>query len=275
MKKSAPVSEYRTILYGNKVLVFTDHRNLTFNRLSSQRTLHWRLIAEEFNITLIFRPGASNLAADAVSRLPLQDAEEPTAITELEKKFYDTYFTLPIQSIITSHFPLQFNIIQQHQQKDSSLKQLTTSSPNQYKIRSLGDFQLLHYRKHVSDDWKIFLPSHSLHPPLTTITRILHHPGATRLHQSISKHFYCYSMRSAINSFIKTCDICQRFKGPFPRLGHLSVNQIDLVGPWTFQIPPKWSVSVLVLTWFLPPSIPSPASATLSPRKQNLITCSQ
>jgi len=60
---------------------------------------------------------------DAVSRLLLQDAEEPTAITELEKKFYDSYFTMPIQSIITSHFPLQFNIIQLHQQKDSSTGQ--------------------------------------------------------------------------------------------------------------------------------------------------------
>jgi len=29
--------EYRTILYGNKIFVFTDHRNITFNRLSSQR----------------------------------------------------------------------------------------------------------------------------------------------------------------------------------------------------------------------------------------------
>jgi len=71
-------------------------------------------------------------------------------------------------------------------------------------------------------------------------------------------HFYFTSMRSAINRFIKTCDICQRVKGPFPRLGHLPVKQaevnpwnevqIDLLGPWTFQIPPKWSVSVLVLT---------------------------
>jgi len=64
-------------------------------------------------------------------------------------------------------------------------------------------------------------------------------------------------MRSAINSFIKSCDICQRVKGPFPRLGNLPVKkpeinpwdevQIDLIGPWTFQNPPKWSVSVLVL----------------------------
>jgi len=162
--------EYCTILYGNKVLVFTDHRNLTFYRLSSQRALRWHLLAGQFNITLIFRPGASNLAADAVSRLPLQDAEEPTAITELEKKFYDSYFTLPIQSIINSHFPLQFNIIQQHQQKNSSLKQLTISSPNQYKFVHSAVFNFCTIVNMYRMIGKFSLRSHSLHPPLTTIT---------------------------------------------------------------------------------------------------------
>jgi len=124
--------EYRTILYGNRVLVFIDHRNLTFNCLSSQRALRWRLLAEEFNITLIFRLGASNLAADAISRLPMQNAEDPTAIKTLETKFYDSYVNLPIQSIISLNFPLQFHTIQQHQQKDSSLQQLQTSSPSHF-----------------------------------------------------------------------------------------------------------------------------------------------
>ena len=65
-------------------------------------------------------------------------------------------------------------------------------------------------------------------------------------------------MRKLINNFVKTCDICQRVKSPFPRLGHLPLKatelnlwdevQVDLVGPWTFQLPPKWSVSVLALT---------------------------
>ncbi len=68
--------EYRTILYGNKILAFMDHRNLTFDRLSSQRALCWCLLAEEFNITIIFRQGASNLAVDAISRLALQHMEQ-------------------------------------------------------------------------------------------------------------------------------------------------------------------------------------------------------
>lgn len=78
---------YRTILYGDKILVFSDHRNLTFDRLSSQRALRWRLLAEKFNITIIFRQGATNLAADAISRLPLSQDEEPTAFKEQETKF--------------------------------------------------------------------------------------------------------------------------------------------------------------------------------------------
>jgi len=76
--------------------------------------------------------------------------------------------------------------------------------------------------------------------------------------RSHRKPFLFYINSKYHQSIYKTCDICQRIKGPFPRLGHLPVKkgeinpweevQIDLVGPWTFQIPPKWFVSVLVLT---------------------------
>jgi len=70
---------------------------------------------------------------------------------------------------------------------------------------------------HRTGHWKIFLPKSLITPTIDYYHRILHHPGATRLHQSISTHFYFNSMRSAINSFIKACDICQRVKGWFSR----------------------------------------------------------
>ena len=131
-------------------------------------------------------------------------------------------------------------------------------SPSLFKILSISDTKLLHYRRNDSKPWKIFLPSSLIPTTIAFYHRILHHPGSTRLYNIISNHFYFRSMRTIINNFVKKCDICQRVKGPFPRLGHLPIKateanpweeiQVDLVGPWTFQLPPKWSVSVLALT---------------------------
>ena len=250
--------EYRTILYGNKILAFIDHRNLTFDRLSSQRALRWRLLAEEFNLTLIYRKGATNVAADAISRLPLQHTEEPLAVKELESKFYDSYFDTSIQSILGPSFPLAFSEIHKHQQDDKSIQRLQSSSPSQFQFHLVHGINLLHYRRSASDPWKIFLPSSLIPTTIEYYHRLLHHPGSTKLYYVISNHFYFRSMRAVINNFVKTCDICQRVKGPFPKLGHLPLKpteinpweevQVDLVGPWAFKIPPNWSVSVLVLT---------------------------
>ncbi len=97
--------------------------------------------------------------------------------------------------------------------------------------------------------WRIFIPTYLVPITISYYHRILHHPGSTRLYNAISNHFYFRSMRSQINQFTKKCDIRQRVKGPFPKLGHLPLKstelkpwqevQIDLVGPWTFQIPPN------------------------------------
>lgn len=177
------------------------------------------------------------------------------AIKELETKFYDSYFTTPIQSIIGPTFPLLFGTIRQQQQNNPSLQHLPTSSPSQFEILSIHDTKILHYRRFSTTEettpslWRIFIPTHLVPITISYYHRILHHPGSTRLYNAISNHFYFRSMRSQINQFTKKCDIRQRVKGPFPKLGHLPLKstelkpwqevQIDLVGPWTFQIPPN------------------------------------
>jgi RNase H-like domain found in reverse transcriptase len=71
-----PLNEYRTMLYGCRELhVHTDHKNLTFNNLHTQRVLRWRLFIEEFGPQFHYVKGSDNPIADALSRLSFSERQ--------------------------------------------------------------------------------------------------------------------------------------------------------------------------------------------------------
>ena len=63
--------EFRNILLGQKIVIFTDHKNLEsdFSNMTSQRSIRWRMLVEEFGPTITYIKGTSNTVADALSRL--------------------------------------------------------------------------------------------------------------------------------------------------------------------------------------------------------------
>ncbi len=63
------LKEFRGMLWGQTIKVYTDHKNLTQDALSltSDRVYRWRLLLEEFAPEIVYIKGIHNMVADAIS----------------------------------------------------------------------------------------------------------------------------------------------------------------------------------------------------------------
>ena len=67
------LKEYYNILLGQRIKVYTDHKNLMHVNFNTQQVIRWRMVIEDFAPELIYIPGPNNVVADAISRLEQHD----------------------------------------------------------------------------------------------------------------------------------------------------------------------------------------------------------
>ena len=74
--------EFRSLLLGAKLHVYTDHKNLThaLTRFTTQRVLHWHLLLEEHGATFHYKKGSLNFIADALSRALTSHVERESSL---------------------------------------------------------------------------------------------------------------------------------------------------------------------------------------------------
>ena len=97
------LKEFKTILWGQQVIIYTDHENLTYKQLNSERVLRWRLFIEEYNPIIQYIKGTHNVVADTLSRLPHH--EDP-----VNQESFFTCFTTENADDYTHH-PVSYPVL--------------------------------------------------------------------------------------------------------------------------------------------------------------------
>jgi transposase InsO family protein len=258
--------EFRSMLLGAQITIFTDHENLTFENFTSQRVLRWRLYLEDYSPTLRHKAGEKNVIADCLSRLPREEPRElegKNVVTPVaayvdgmldmffsfidEPELMDSYLALPTLAP-NQRSPLDFEWMQQQQQQDNELQQLMTRRPNEYIRRDFTDtVSLITYVKPGNDpnrEWKICLTEPMLLPMVRWYHIFLGHVGQTRLLNTLNMRYHHQYLRRTITNF--NCEACQFHKVGGRPYGHLGARDVDgtpwrevcvdLIGPWTVQV---------------------------------------
>ena len=239
------LKEFRVWLYGCKDLhLYTDHKNLTYDKLSSQRVIRWRMFLEEFHPTFHYVRGETNVLADALSRVPTtvttSVASETANADPLASHFVECYLHHPNEPPC----PVNHLRLRHFQQQDQRLLQLHQQFPQQYPYRSFGGVNLICFQP-TPTRFKVMIPNGLLNDIVRWYHLVLNHAGSSRLFDSISSHLTHPFLRGAINRHVSTCDTCQRYK-PDRQYGQLPPREAvglpwsevacDLIGPWNIRV---------------------------------------
>jgi ribonuclease HI len=118
--------EYKCILLGHLITIYTDHKNLTFSNFTTYCVTRWRLIVEEYGPKIVYLPGKRNIIADALScLLKLDEPHDKSA-------FLEEIFALDEQ---TDAFPITFDVISKAQLADNKIQQCITNYDPDFETR--------------------------------------------------------------------------------------------------------------------------------------------
>ena len=111
----ASLKEFRDILLGQQITVYTDHKNLTYNFFNTERVMRWRLLLKEFRPEPKYIKGENNVLAESLSSLDMSDNQETLNISELYG--YDD------EDLLDSAYPIRYHNISKAQKTDVKLNQ--------------------------------------------------------------------------------------------------------------------------------------------------------
>ena len=224
------VKEFRNILFGYPIRVYSDHKNLVHSATisQSQRVMRWRLILEEFGPDIRHIKGEDNIVADAISRLPTA-SQDPSENRTESHDLSEAAECLPLEN--EEGFPLLLSNVRKRQQielnkNNSKLKQLVNTQKSGYQISTIEGIEIVTYED------KIYVPPSLRNSTINWYHHFLCHPGADRLYKTINRVAYWKGMASQITTYSNRCDTCQRHKKRKRKYGKLPPKNVGDLIPW-------------------------------------------
>jgi hypothetical protein len=224
--------KFRVYLMGEtKFAMYTDHASLRHAVKTphlSQRMARWISFFAEYNFVVHYKPGKTNILADALSRRPDFDMQSPETASHAECKACSACHA-DANVVVRAQSPLPDEIRRAYlDDPDCKLLLAYFSDPSEKALNALPsrlisrihrysmENGLLYYASDPSDSLRILVP---LDEDLRT--RILYefhdspaggHLGREKTFLAISRDFYWPHLYKWVRKYVRTCDMCQRVK---------------------------------------------------------------
>ena len=220
------------MLFGQKLKIYTDHKNLTRDALgsTSDRVYRWRLLLEEYGPEILYIKGIDNTVADAISRLDYNPELNRHADDEKmsEETKWNNFLTLfnhyKTDSDENNNYKHNYSQVFANNQSDDKIYPLTVAeiadaqrSDPKWKIFFKEDDPKGKIRSVIIDETEVLVYTQSrLVIPQVLRTRAvqwyhhyLQHPGISRLEETLVAVMFWPGLRADVRRHVKSCKRCQ------------------------------------------------------------------
>jgi len=202
------LKEFKNILLGQKIRVYTDHQKLTYKNFNTERVMRWRLILEEYGPELEYIKGEHNVVADALSCLDMQPNERDKRDLEPDSSYLAKLYGAEEVNLPDNAYPLKFSLIDEFQKLDKELLRKAKKDPAYTtKIFCGGGTS---YDLIVNS--KILIPKQLQERTIRWYHENLCHPGIARTESTIRQHYTFRNLSQMVEDHVKKCHVCQTRK---------------------------------------------------------------